>query len=191
MPGEATSRLVAPGADAICCGVMSPLFRRPARPAAPPGVALAQGERVLASDVTTDGSPVVATNHRLLLPAPDGLTSVGWANVERATFDEETDLLTVIETASTGTRPRRFRLRVDGALTLLDVIREQVKASVILSRQVPIADGRGVRISGRRRADTGALTWNVAVDPGLDVADPAVRERIDAALAAVRAELPS
>lgn len=166
------------------------MFRRAAKPVAPPGVELASGERVLASDVTTDGSPVVATNHRMLLPAPDGLTSVGWSSVERATFDQESDLLTVIETASTGSRPRRYRLRIDGALTLLDVIREQVKASLILSRQVSIMDGKGVRISGRRRPDTGTLTWTVTADAELDVTDPEVRGRIDAALAEVRAELP-
>lgn len=178
------------GLSAHMLRVMSPMFRRSAKPVAPPDVELARGERVLASDVTTDGSPVVATNHRILLPASDGLTSIGWANVERATFDRESDLLTVIETASMGSRPRRYRLRIDGAPTLLDVIREQVKASVILSRHVPIADGKSVRISGRRRPDTGALTWTVTADAGLDVADPAVRGRIDAALASVRAELP-
>ncbi|HEX6197847.1 MAG TPA: hypothetical protein VFZ37_18185 [Jiangellaceae bacterium] len=167
------------------------MFGRPRRTATPPpGVELGRGERVLASDVTTDGAPIVATNHRVLLPTPDGLASISWANVDRATFDRESGLLTVIETAMAGGRPRRHRLRVDGALTLLDVIREQVKASVILTRHVPIADGKGARISGRRRPDTGALTWNVTVDVGLDVDDPDVRRLIDAALAAVRAELP-
>lgn len=169
---------------------MSSLFRRPSRPTAPPGIELARGERVLASDVTTDDSPVVATNHRVLLPTPDGLASIGWASVERASFDQESDLLTIIETASMGSRPRRFRLRIEGAHALLDVIREQVKASVILSRHMVIADGKGVRISGRRRPDTGALAWNVTADAGLDVANPDVRARIDAALAEVRAELP-
>lgn len=169
---------------------MSPLFRRPTRPTVPRGVELSRGERVLASDVTTDGSPVVATNHRVLLPTPDGLTSIGWASVERATFDQESDLLTIIETASIGSRPRRFQLRVDGALALLDVIREQVKASVILSRHVPIADGKGVRIAGRRRPDTGGLVWNVTADAGLDLTNPDVRAGIEAALAASRAELP-
>lgn len=169
---------------------MNRMFRRTAKPIAPPGVDLAHGERVLASDVTTDGSPVVATNHRLWLTTPDGLTSIGWADVERATFDQESDLLTVIETASMGNRPRRYRLRIEGALALLDVIRERVKASVILSRNVLIADGKGVRIAGRRRPDTGALAWNVTADAGLDVANPEVRARIEAALAEIRAELP-
>jgi hypothetical protein len=175
---------------------MSSMFGRTRRTASlPAGVTLAHGERLLASDVTADGSPIAATNHRLVLPTSDGLTSdgltsVGWAAIERATFDQGSGQLVVTETAPVGSRPRRYRLGMAGALTLLDVIREQVKASVIVSRFVAIDGARGVRVSGRRRPDTGALAWNVTVDAGLDVDNPDIRQNIDAVVAMVRAELP-
>jgi len=154
----------------------------------PPRLQLARGERLLASDVTSDGSAIAATTHRLVVSADDGLTSIGWANIERATFDQESGQLVVVETADLAARPHRHLLRVD-APTVLDVIREQVKASVVLTRHVALSNGTSVRVTARRLPESGAMAWTVGVDAGLDVSDPEIRGRIDSAIAAVRAEL--
>lgn len=138
----------------------------------------------------TPAGELVATNHRLLIPDTDGTRAIGWENIERATWNDETEQLVVVETAPMGDRPRRHRLQVSEPTRarVLDVLREQVNASVVVSRHVPIVGAKGIRVNGRRRPATGELTWVVAVDAGVDLDDPAVRTRVDAAIAQVRAE---
>ena len=41
----------------------------------------------------------------------------------------------------------------------------------------------------RRGEGSGETVWQVVVDDGVDLADPAVRDRVDAALADLQAEL--
>jgi hypothetical protein len=88
-----------------------------------------------------------------------------------------------------GSPARNHRLRFEQPGRLLDVIREQVTASVVISRYVPVDGERGVRVTGRRRAGQVGLRWVVAVDTGLDLADPSVRALVDTAVAGVRAEV--
>ena len=70
---------------------------------------------------------------------------------------------------------------------MLDVVREQVTASVVLTRHVPIDGSLGVRVTGRRRRD--GIAWLVSVDDGLHLEDPAIRRLVDVAVASVRAEV--
>ncbi|MGH8824784.1 MAG: hypothetical protein ACRDVN_09935 [Jiangellaceae bacterium] len=150
------------------------------------GVVFDDGERALASASSAAG-PVVATDRRLLVPLPDGYHSIGWDRVDRARWDGDDEVLVVNESAPLGSPRRDHRLRVDDPRRLLDVVREQVTASVVLTRYVPIDGTLGVRVTGRRRRD--GLAWVVAVDDGLRLDDPAVRRLVDAAVAEVRAEV--
>jgi hypothetical protein len=152
------------------------------------GVALDPGERVLAS-AAGEGGPVVATNRRLLLPRPGGHDGIDWVSIDRATWDADGELLTITQTAPLGSRQPQRRLRVERASQLLDVLREQVTASVVISRYVLIEGDRGVRITGRRQAGRAGLSWVVAVDQGLSLDAPAVRDLVDAAVSSVRAEV--
>lgn len=154
----------------------------------PGGLTLGPRERVLATAAGTTGT-VVATDRRLLVPEPGGYYAVGWDRVDRAAWDGDGEILTVTETAPPGTRAREHRLRVEEAARLLDVVREQVKASLIISRYLLIEGDRGVRVTGRRRPGHGGLSWVVAVDNGLDLDVPDVRARVAAAVAEVRAEV--
>lgn len=165
---------------------MSPLFRR--RPSKVPSLSLEPGERVLAWAAAPDGD-VVATTRRLVLPVDGTAETMTWQSVERAGWDEETEQLVVIETAALGSRPRRYRVNVGREPVLLDVIREQVQASVVLSRKVPITERAGIRVTARRAPGGQQLSWAVAVDRGLDLEDTQVRLRVDQAVALVRAEL--
>jgi hypothetical protein len=169
---------------------MSPLFRRnPATPPTVPGLDLAPGERILATGETASGT-LVATTHRLVIPVDDGVRAIGWEDVECATWDGEADQLVVLETAPLGARPRQHRLHLrEASPTVLDVLREQVTASVVVSRHIPLVGAKGIRVSGRRRTGAGGLVWRVAVDPGIDVGDLAVRAAVDEAIARVRAEV--
>jgi hypothetical protein len=146
------------------------------------------GERVLAS-AAGDTGVVVATDRRLLVPQPDGHLGIGWETIERATWDGDGELLTIVQTAPLGSRPRPHRLKLEDAGRLLDVVREQVTASVVISRYVLLDGRRGVRITGRRRPGQSGLSWVVAVDNGLSVDAPGVRDQIASAVARVQAEV--
>jgi hypothetical protein len=162
---------------------MAAFLHRPGRVV---GVALDDGERVLASAASA-ARPVVATDRRLLVPTPEGYHSIGWDRIDRAAWDGDAEVLVVAESAPLGSPRREHRLHVEQPRRLLDVVREQVTGSVVLTRQVPIDGPLGVRVTGRRRRD--GLTWLVAVDDGLRLDDPAIRHLVDAAVASVRAEV--
>lgn len=127
---------------------------------------------------------IVATTDRLVMPG----RTLGWDEIERATWDGDDDTLLVVEVATASARPVRHRLQITTPGRLVDVVREQVTASVVLTRFVPIDGRRGVRVTGRRTRG-GDLVWSAALDAGIDRADPGTRARIDAAVAAVRAEV--
>jgi hypothetical protein len=152
------------------------------------GVALDPGERALASAVGEAGT-LIATDKRLLVPGPAGHHSIGWETVERATWDGDSELLTITQTAPLGSRQRQHRLHVEAAEPLLDIVREQVTASVVISRYVPIQGDRGVRITGRRQPGRAKLALVVTVDTGLSMDTPEVRDLIDAAVKNVRSEV--
>jgi hypothetical protein len=160
-------------------------FRRPARI---DGLTLEVGERVLATGEATSGT-VIATDRRLLVPADEGFHPIGWESVDRASWDRDGELLLVVETGPMGSGPRHHRLQVEEPGRLVDVVREQVNASMVITRYLPISGERGVRVTGRRRRTQDRLRWVVAVDDGLHLDDPEVRAKVDAAVAAVRAEV--
>jgi hypothetical protein len=160
----------------------------PGRRARLEGVALDPGERVLAS-AAGDAGTIVATDKRLLIPQPGGHVGIRWETVDRAAWDGDSELLTITQTAPLESRAPQHRLQVKDAGRLLDVVREQVTASVVISRYVLIDENRGVRITGRRQPGQAGLSWVVAVDEGLPIDSPVVRGRVEAAVAGVRAEV--
>ncbi len=144
---------------------------------------LEPGERVLATGGGPDGE-VAATTHRLLLRD----TSVEWARVETAAWDGDAELLVVTEVPDARGQRRRHRVALESPRRLVDVVREQVTQSVVISRHVPVDGRRGVRVTGRR-TPADLITWTAAVDSGLDLRDPATKARVDAAVALVRNEV--
>ncbi|NED96911.1 hypothetical protein G1H11_16515 [Phytoactinopolyspora alkaliphila] len=139
-------------------------------------------ERVL---VRADGpqGPVAATDQRLIWA--DG--SIAWHEIERASWDGDDEVLTVEPVATSG-RKRVHRLPIATPGRLVDVVRERVVASVVISRHVPLRGRRGVRVTGRRQAD-GELIWSAVLDPGIDMRDAETRHQVDTAVAAVRHEV--
>ena len=153
---------------------------------------LQPGERVLAAGTTVEGGHLVATDRRVLLPQRSTHRNLPWELVERASWDRDSGVLTVVEAARPGARAAQHVLRIEEPGRLVDVVREQVNRSVVLTRRLMVDGDRGIRVTGRRRPagdDRPGLAWTVAVDPGLDVEDPQVRPRIDELVASVRAEV--
>jgi hypothetical protein len=143
-------------------------------------VALEAGDRRTAWALTTDGSPVVATERGLVLP---GCERVDWADVERAGWQRP--VLTVVETAvddprvaGTGRTTTLTMQDDDGGLP--DVVHAGVTSSVAWSSHVRFSPAGGARVVGRRRHDQELFDWQVVYDPGTDVDDPHVRAQAEA-----------
>lgn len=159
------------------------LRRRAAR--VPDGVTLAPGEKLLAV-AEGPGTVLAATTRRLVVSdGPDW----PWHRVERASWDGDAETLTVFPVPDgSGRGPRRHVAVLTAPGKLVDVVREQVNASVVIDRHVPVDGRRGVRVMGRRTPD-GTLAWNARLDAGLRLDDPETKRRVDDAVASVRREV--
>jgi hypothetical protein len=77
-----------------------------------------------------------------------------------------------------------------GVQRLLDLVRERVTASVLISRHVPVTGRRGVRVIGRRApSGRSPVQWAFEYDAGVDPDDPFVQTAAEDALAAAKADV--
>ena len=133
----------------------------------------------------------------LLISAPEGANGQGdaasrgapsvvvhreWADVDRATYDTESNVIRVHWVDGDEPTP----LTLDGRRSVLpQVLRERVQWSVVLAEPVKLPGGRSARVAVRRRAD-GELFSQVIGGRDVDLADPNTADAIDAAEARVR-----
>ena len=156
-----------------------------------PPVEVAAGERLLAWVQVEDGGWVAGTRDALYLPT----ARVPWEEVQAADWDREAGRLRVSEVGTWGkTRPRHLLAIPDSAAKdadrLLQLLRERVTASVLLSRHVPITGRRGVRIVARRApSGRSGVNWLYEYDEGIDPDDPFVRAAAETALEAAQADV--
>jgi hypothetical protein len=143
---------------------------------------LEQGERVLAT-APGAGGQVAATDRRLIWP--EG--SIHWFEVDRASWDGDANQFDVLPVPASD-HAKRYRIPISEPGRLVDVVREQVIASVVITRHVPLDGRSGVRVTGRRKED-GSLVWHAVLDAGVDIDQPQIRERLDSAVAQVRSEV--
>lgn len=144
---------------------------------------------MLASAADDDGRWHVGTDRALHLADGDGWRRVPWERVDRASFDDETERLRVVEVADFGQPEPAHVLALVEPRRLLDLVRERVTASVLLTRHVPVAGSRGVKVVARRAPTGGPVEWSFWLDKGLDPEDPRVRSAIDEGRAAAESEL--
>jgi hypothetical protein len=149
---------------------------------------LQRGERTLEWAQGSAGW-VVATTHALWVPGRSGLERIGWEEVDTATWGQDDGLLTVVQAAPLGGRARQRVLRVHDGADLLLVVKERVRATMVLSRRIDLGAGRGVAIVARRPPGSDTLCWAVSVDGGVDVDDPQVRRVIEDALTDLKAQV--
>ncbi len=165
--------------------------RRPAVPAEVRREATELGDpgaRLLAAATTADGSWLVATDRALWVPRRAVRHRIGWEQVDTASWDRESEILTVLQAAPLGERPRRWTFRLDDPGDLLLVVRERVNATVVLARTVRIGEA-SVRVVARRAPGQDELSWVVSAGRGLDVSDPSVHGRLQLEVARLRSEL--
>lgn len=163
------------------------LFGRTAAPVEPD-----LGERVLAW-AETDRGVVAGTRDALYLPGPTAHLQpirVPWHQVETADWDADSGALIVREVGTYGLTRPEHRLVLDEPGRLLELLRERVTSTIVLTRPVSVPGQRGAKVIGRRSTSGDReIAWFVEYDAGLDPADPAVAAAVDSALAEARAEV--
>lgn len=147
-------------------------------------LALEARERVLAGAVDEAGDWHVGTDRALHVASGAGWRRLPWERVDRADFDDESGRLRVVEVADFGEQEPTYELALVDPRRLLELVRERVTASVLLSRNVPVAGSRGVKVVARRSPIGGPVEWSFVLDDGLRPDDA----RVVAAVAAGRAD---
>jgi hypothetical protein len=138
-----------------------------------------------------DGGWVAGTRDALYVAG----SRVPWEEVQAADWDRDEGRLRVSEVGTWGLpRPVHDLTVPDSAAKdtdrLLQLLRERVTASVLLSRHVPVTGRRGVRIVARRAPSGGSeVQWLYEYDEGVDPDDPFVRAAAETALAAAKADV--
>jgi hypothetical protein len=152
---------------------------------------LPRGERLLAAARATDGTWLIGTRAALVLVRPQGQAQrLAWEEVAHADWDREQDRLRVVELAEFGVAPVVHELAIEDPGLVLELVRERVTASVLLTRRVPVEPGRGLTVIARRApGGTDPVVWSYDLDPGLDPDDPLVRAAAEQGLLSARDEL--
>lgn len=151
-------------------------------------LAVAPGERLLASATTEDGQVVGGTRLALYWSrVGEAPARVAWDEVEAADWDRETSRLRISETGTWGVLRPEHAWTVSEPGRLLELVRERVSATVVIQQHVPVRGRRGLRVIARRDPrGTGPLRWLFEYDDGVDPDDPEVQRVADAALAQAR-----
>lgn len=164
-----------------------------------PDLAVSAGERLLAWGNELDGSAasggapgvtgvagvVGGTREALYLKS----TRIPWEQVKSADWDAEATTLTVTEVGSWGAVRPVHKVSLDEPVRLLQLIRERVTATVLLSRHVAVEGRKGVRVIARRAPSADReITWVYEFDEGIDPENEAVRRAAQGAMALAQEE---
>jgi hypothetical protein len=148
------------------------------------------GERVLAGAQDDAGRWHVGTDRALLLTRDDAWHRLPWQRVDQATWDRDTERFVVVEVADYGRPQPRHVIGMAEPGQLLELVRERVTASIVLSRHVPVQGSDGLQVVARRAPVAGGeVEWSVRLADSLDPDDPRVLAAVERALAEGRAEL--
>ena len=165
---------------------MSPRWGRTSSPS----VAVARGEKVLASAAAADGTLFAGTRDAFYVVADGETRRVPWEQVEAADWDRDTDTFRLSEVGSWGERRPVHTATLTEPGRLLELVRERVTASVVLQRHVPVAGRRGLRVIARRApSGSGGVQWVYEYDEGVDPDDETVREVAREALEVMRRDV--
>ncbi|MGH3384255.1 MAG: hypothetical protein ACRDO1_06730 [Nocardioidaceae bacterium] len=159
-------------------------------PVLPASLSLDAGERVLASATDGTGQWYVGTLRALHIADDSQSRRLPWESIERAEWDRDEEQLVVVESAEFGAPAPEHRAALVDADRLLQLVRERVTASVVVSRFVAVEGKRGITVVARRAPHTDdELTWTYVVDRGLDASSAAVATAAERGLAEARAEV--
>jgi hypothetical protein len=152
---------------------------------------LDRGERPLAWANDRSGRWYVGTDRALHLADGDaGFRRIGWEQVERADWQRDTSTLAVVEVSPWGEPEPRTDIEVDDPGLLLELLRERVTKSVVVTMFAPVRGRAGLSVVGRRPpAGNGPIVWSYLLAAGLDPSDPDVIEVAERTLREAEREL--
>ena len=140
-------------------------------------LSLERGERALAWANDRSGRWYVGTDRALHLENGNGFRRIGWEQVERADWQRDTSTLVVVEVSPWGEPEPRTDIEVDDPGLLLELLRERVTKSVVVSVFARVRGRAGLSVVGRRSpVGDGPIVWSYLLAAGLDPADPDVVE---------------
>ena len=155
-----------------------------------PSVAVARGERVLASATTAEGTVLAGTRDAFFVVTDGDTRRVPWEQVEAAGWDRDTDTFRLSEVGSWGEQRPVHTATLDEPGRLLELVHERVTASVVLQRHVSLGGRRGLRVIARRApSGAGGVQWVYEYDEGVDPDDPTVRAAAREALELARRDV--
>jgi hypothetical protein len=155
-------------------------LRRPPLPGEDAAELGVEDERVLAWSPLAGEGVVAATVQGLRVRTPQGrLVQRPWTDVDHAAWDEDSGTLVVWWVGSRVATP----LEVGETSFVPEVVHERVRSSIVLTREVPLEDGRSAFVTLRKGTD-GSLSTQVLPPKGrgLEPEPAAVVRRAEAAL---------
>ena len=136
--------------------------RRPPLPAEDAAQLGVEDERVLAWSPLAGDGVVAATVQGLRARTPQGrLVRRPWTDVDHAAWDEDSSTLVVWWVGTRIATP----LEVGDSSFVPEVVHERVRSSIVLTREVPLGDGRSAFVTLRKGVD-GALSTQVLPPKG-------------------------
>ncbi|NEE02612.1 hypothetical protein [Phytoactinopolyspora halotolerans] len=143
-------------------------------------IPLAQGEHVLSILCDVAGNWLVPTERSLYQHADHSWTRIGWEQVTRVHWDESRNVLELA--VLTPQRPRPIALQLTESSPLVELARERVASTILLTTHVSLGDRGGARVRARRAPGSEQTVWQVTLDRHVDPSDSAIVAEIETAL---------
>lgn len=148
---------------------------------------LVPGERILRILCDESGAWVVLTVRALYHQADGSWSRIGWEQVLRVGSDDTQHALVVTAMSPQGSK--RTTLRMTDPGQLLDLARERIASTFLLSTRASLGHHGTALITARRTPVAGETVWHVILDEHVDRAHPAVDARIKAVIEELRGHL--
>lgn len=155
---------------------MSRWQRRPRPPADVfASLHLQPNERPLAWALDRDGRWHVGSDRALHLASQQGYFRLAWEQVERAEWQRDTERLAIVEAADWGEPERRHELPLDDPGQLLELLRERVTKSVLITSTARVRPRADITVVARRSpVGDGPVVLSYVLAEGLEPDDPQV-----------------
>lgn len=151
---------------------------------------LRDGERPLAWASGRAERWLVGTGAAVHIDSGDGWRRLGWEHIERAEWNHDSDTLGIVEVVGWGLPERRTEFALVDPGQLLELLRERVTKSVVLTVYAAVHGKRGLSVVGRRSpTGQGEVLWSYVLAQGLDPDDPLVAAVAERTLTEAQAEL--
>jgi len=163
---------------------------RPTSAARAAGAPIGPAERVLITGRDVEGLLVAATKAAVYCqdgPGPGRPWSrLGWEDVGGVGWDERRHVLTL-----TGVRPGghwQKELALPSHTPLVEFARERLTSTLLASAAVRLDDQVCAWVTARRQPGSGKVVWVVVLDEAGDISAPAIRAKVEAAIADLQAQ---